>query len=488
MMNQLRKHMKVILWVVVLAFVGTIFFVWGMGGSRNKEILDQQSAAVVNDQQISYADFDRLWEQRSQELFSRLQEDPTQEQIKRLRSELISGLIDRALLKQQFDKLGLKIHSQEVAAQIAATPAFQDKGKFSQQKYLAMLQYNRINPADFESEQANALALLKMSYLLRDTSLVTEDQLRAFYLSRTRSLKLQVVNFSWKERAKSVSVPDAKIRDYFEKHKSEYDQPAEVRASHILVQFPENATEEQKLTAKLKAENLRGQIVKGGDFAEVARNNSQDPGSAAQGGDLGFFKAGMMVPEFEKAAFALKTGEMSQPVASTYGYHIIKVTDRREAKPAVLAAVRGKILDVLKEEEARRLMLTASNDFRKALEKTKDLSLAAKASGARLIVTDWVQADGKVPGVENAKAVLDKAFDLAVGKPSAAVGTAEGAAFVQVAAEKYRPFDEAAFLSKRAALLEQFKTAQAEQVMIAWLQNAKTEAKIIDNISQEKAE
>jgi peptidyl-prolyl cis-trans isomerase D len=485
MMKVLRKHMKIILWVVVLAFVGTIFFVWGMGGSRNREILNQQSAAVVNEQPVSYSEFERIWEQQSQQL-AQAKEAPTQEQIARLRSDLMSDLIDRTLLKQLFDQLKLKVYPEEVAARIAAMPAFQENGKFSGQKYISLLQYNRINPEEFEADQKNSLQILKMDRLLRDATVVSEDQLRAYFQNRSRQLKLAVAAFNWKDRLKSAVVTDAQVREYFGSHKSDFDRPAEVRASHILVKFPEGAGEEQKLTAKLKAENLRSALLKGQDFAESALKNSEDPGSAEKGGDLGFFKPGMMVPEFDKAAFALKVGEISQPIATQFGYHIIKVTDRKEAKTADLASARPKILDILKEETARRQTLDASRVFMQALKKTSDVAAAARLAGVKLITTAWLKVDGTLPGIAQAETILDRAFDLPVGKPSSGITAGDGMAFVQVTAEKYQPFSEAAFQRQRDALQEKFKDVQAEQTLLAWLEAARAKGKIVNNIKQEK--
>jgi len=487
MMNTLRKNMKVILWIVVLAFVATIFFVWGMDGGRQQDYQNQQAAAVVNDEPISYLEYDRLWDQQSQEIFGRSQEEPTPAQVQRLRNDLISELIDRVLLRQQFEKLDLKIHPEEVAARIAAMPAFQDQGKFSQEKYFSLLQYNRINPQEFEADQQSSLAILKMDRLLRDNSLVAEDSLRAYFLSRSRLLKLNGVAFNWKTLTPNIVVPEQELTEYFNKHKNEYDQPAEVRASHILVKFEANASEEQKLTAKLKAENLRAEIVKGADFAAVAAKNSDDPGSKEKGGDLGFFKPGVMVPSFEKAAFSLKVNELSNSIESPFGYHIIKVSERREAKPAVLAEVRGKILQTLREEKAREQALNASKAFMTQLKLSQDVVKAAQASGAKVIATDWVKVDGAIAGLEKSEAVLDRAFDLPVGKPSSAINIGDGVAFVQVAAERYQPFDEARYQLTHDTLLEKYKDLHAEQVLMAWLQNAKAKAKIVNNIQQEKS-
>jgi peptidyl-prolyl cis-trans isomerase D len=488
MMSTLRKNMKVILWIVVVAFVGTIFFVWGMDLGRQKDFVTHQSAAMVNDHPVSNEEFDRLWTQQQQNLYGQGKEEPTRAQIEKMRLGLVNDLIDRELLRQQFTKLGFSVFPEELAARISSISAFQVSGKFNQERYLTLLTYNHLTSDEFEASEKQSLEVLKMEMFVKNGVSITEPELRAYFKSRSRQLKLKVVVFNWKDAAKSITVSEAEAADYFDRHRREFDQPAEVKASHILIRMDPKATDEQKLTAKLKIENIRTEIAKGLDFAEAAKKYSEDPGSAKQGGDLGFFKEGMMVPAFEKAAFALKVGELSQPVLSPFGYHIIKVLDRKDAKHPTLADVRKKITDQLKESKAREAEQKAAGKFVDKLVDDKDLVAAAEQTKTPMISTDWVRVDGKIPGLEKADTVLDRAFNLPLKKPSSTISLGEALAFVQVQDEKWANVDEDAYARVHDQILEKFKSLKAEQIVAEWLSQAKAHAKIVNNIAKEKNE
>jgi peptidyl-prolyl cis-trans isomerase D len=489
MMSTLRKNMKVILWIVVIAFVGTIFFVWGMDLGRQKDFVANQSAAMVNGHPISNEEFDRLWTQEQQSLYAQSKEEPTREQTQKMRQNLVSDLIDRELLRQRFTKLGFSVFPEEVAARISSISAFQQNGKFSQERYLTLLTYNHLNPDEFENSEKQSLAVLKMEMFVKNGIQVTDGELRTYFNARSRELKLKAVIFDWKSAAKALTVPEAEVADYYDRHHKDFDEPAEVKAAHILLRLDPKATEEQKLTAKLKIENIRNEITKQGmPFAEAAKKYSEDPGSAKTGGDLGFFKAGMMVPAFEKAAFALKPGELSQPVLSDFGYHLIKVAERKEAKHLSLGDVRKKISDQLKETKAREAMQKAATKFVDRLLANKNLLTAAQETKTPVISTDWVKVDGKIPGVEKAAAILDRAFNLPLQKPSSTISQGDTIAFVQAQEEKWLPFDENTFAVSHDALLEKLKNLKAEQTVAEWLTQAKAEAKIVNNIEKEKNE
>ena len=161
-----------------------------------------------------------------------------------------------------------------------------------------------------------------------------------------KNMELNLLVF--KVSTKDVTVSEDALMSFFEEHKSDYDQPEMVKASHILVE-----TEE-------KAKEIKKKLAEGADFAELARSESTDPMSAAEGGDLGFFARGRMVPEFEKAAFAMSPGQTSAPVKSEYGYHIIRVTDRKDAHEATFDDVKDDIERTIKGNQAKSAQALAS--------------------------------------------------------------------------------------------------------------------------------
>jgi peptidyl-prolyl cis-trans isomerase C len=147
-----------------------------------------------------------------------------------------------------------------------------------------------------------------------------------------------------------INVQERDIKEFYDKNPERFQQPESVRASHILIRVEPGAPDDKKTEARAKAESLLKQVKAGGDFAALAKANSQD-GSAAQGGDLSFFGRGQMVPPFEQAAFALQPGQVSNVVETDFGYHIIKVTERRPGRTVPLAEVAPKVGQYLASQQ-----------------------------------------------------------------------------------------------------------------------------------------
>jgi peptidyl-prolyl cis-trans isomerase C len=152
------------------------------------------------------------------------------------------------------------------------------------------------------------------------------------------------------EIASKIAVKPEAVTDFYNKNQDKFQQGPRVRASHILIGIPQNADAATKQQAKSKAEALLKDLKAGKDFAEAAKANSQDPGSAPNGGDLGYFEQGQMVPPFEQAAFALKAGEMSDVVETQFGYHIIKVAEKQNSRVVPLDEAKGQIEEYLTQQ------------------------------------------------------------------------------------------------------------------------------------------
>ncbi len=149
---------------------------------------------------------------------------------------------------------------------------------------------------------------------------------------------------------KDISVTDKDVEQYYEINKDKFSVPKQVHARHILIKAESSATDEEKKKAKARAEEILDQLKKGGDFAKLAGEYSEDPVSKKKGGDLGYFAQGKMVKPFEDAAFALKPGEMSGVVETPFGYHIIKIEDIKEAQTKPFAEIKTKLAEQLTNE------------------------------------------------------------------------------------------------------------------------------------------
>ncbi len=166
-------------------------------------------------------------------------------------------------------------------------------------------------------------------------------------LSREIDRSLTVAKYVQETISKKITITPAEVADYYSGHKSEFDHPDMIRSSHILILVPQGATDEQEKIAQQRAVALLARVKKGEDFAKLAKENSMDDQSASNGGDLGLLPKGQLASEYEDAAFALQVGGISDVVRSQYGYHIIKVTDRKPAGTATLDEVRTELTDYL---------------------------------------------------------------------------------------------------------------------------------------------
>ncbi len=192
-----------------------------------------------------------------------------------------------------------------------------------------------------------------LSLAAKDAGLEKDPEVKARLDEVTKQILAQA--YLEKKLLNQQQVSEEEVKAYYEKHREKYQEPRAVRARHILIEVPQGATPEQEKEALKKAQHLRERILKGEDFAKLAQKYSADPGTKEKGGELGFFTQGQMVKEFEEAAFRLKPGEVSEPVRTPFGYHLIQVEEIKEAKQRSFAEVKDKVREDLiqaKEEAA----------------------------------------------------------------------------------------------------------------------------------------
>jgi len=241
--------------------------------------------------------------------------------------QALEQLTSAELLYQAGQKLEIKDLDKQVDAKVS-----QGKAKFA-------------NTQDFEK----AVQALDM----------TESDLRDY----TRR-DITISNFIQQSIAAKVSVSDEDSKKFYDQNQDKFSQSESVRASHILIGVDSNATAEDKKKAKEKAEKLRKDIAAGADFAALAKSDSTCP-SSQQGGDLGYFVKGQMVPPFEQAAFAMKPGDVSDVVETQFGYHIIKLTDKKKAETVAFKDVKPRIAEYLKGQKVSEAVNAYLTEARK---------------------------------------------------------------------------------------------------------------------------
>ncbi len=381
--------------IVVWTIVGLIIVTFALFGLSSYLTGDAKtSIAEVNGTEITQNQLLRAQQnylQRMQQMLGK-QFNPAMFDNDLVRQEVLQGLITREVIQQYIEDAGFQPATQQVLDYIKSLPAFQEDGQFSSERYKQVLRLQGIVPEQFETDVAGDLAAEQLRSGIIQTAFVTpaeleryarlknqqrdigyltleldsfleqvkpdEGEIAAFYeANRAQFMTPEKVSVNYleldlKQLAKSYDVSEEQIKQHYESNYSNYvKKPQQRQARHILLTINAEQTEEK---ARQQAEQLRQQIIDGADFAELAKQFSQDPGSAKQGGDLGFFGKGVMDPAFEEVAFSLAEGEVSRPVKTRFGYHLIKVEKIRPAKVTPLPEVSNQIRQELQMRQAEQ--------------------------------------------------------------------------------------------------------------------------------------
>ena len=423
MFDAVRNNKKIV--QVFLVLIALPFAFFGVESFRDGGA--GVDVAKVGEVKISQQEFQQAVREQQDRLRAQLGElDPKVLDNPEFRQAILDDLIDQRLLFQEVRKRHLFASDDAVRQAIMAVEAFQENGQFSQQRYEALLSAQGMSPAGFEAQVRQDLALQQLAGTIGRSGIVSQrvmDKVLALQ-SEARHVQefvLPVENYVGKvkledgaakkfydenteqfrtpDQAKveyvvltpeslAVEVSEAEIKAWYDGHKERYQQPEERRASHILIA----AEKLGKDKARQKAEEVLREVqAKPAAFAELARKHSDDPGSASQGGDLGFFGRGMMVKPFEDATFALRDGEVSGVVESDFGFHIIKLTGQHVAREKPLAEVRGEIERELKSSAVARKFAEAAESFSNMVyEQSDSLQPVADQFKLKIQRSDWI--------------------------------------------------------------------------------------------------
>ena len=423
MFDAVRNNKKIV--QVFLVLIALPFAFFGVESFRDGGA--GVDVAKVGEVKISQQEFQQAVREQQDRLRGQLGElDPKVLDNPEFRQAILDDLIDQRLLFQEARKRHLFASDDAVRQAIMAVEAFQDNGQFSQQRYEALLSAQGMSPAGFEAQVRQDLALQQLAGTIGRSGIVSQrvtDKVLALQ-SEARHVQefvLPVENYVAKvkledgaakkfydenteqfrtpDQAKveyvvltpeslAVEVSEAEIKAWYDGHKERYQQPEERRASHILIA----AEKLGKDKARQKAEEVLREVqAKPAAFAELARKHSDDPVSASQGGDLGFFGRGMMVKPFEDATFALRDGEVSGIVESDFGFHIIKLTGQHVAREKPLAEVRGEIERELKSSAVARKFAEAAESFSNMVyEQSDSLQPVAEQFKLKIQRSDWI--------------------------------------------------------------------------------------------------
>lgn len=421
MLAALRTNTKVILWIVVVAFLGFIFATWGRGLQRSRSGPQKGMIGQVGAVSIRYQDYADALRANLKAYAERSGGQINDDIRAAIEDQTWQTMVSEILINQEIERLGIDVSDERVfdilwnnpPQAIYTSPAFQDEsGNFDFDLYHREIQ---LHPERWEDVAEYYRKTLKQQILQQEivtAAFVNENELWSEYITLNQKVRVSYVAVD----AASIDVTDltpsdADARAYFEAHRAEYERPPMV--SLAFVRFPKVPTEEDEQDVIARLQDLADAVRDGEDFGELAKVYSEDP-SGANGGDLGYLKKGAMPPEFEAAAQTLAVGQVSQPVKTANGYYIIKVEGRRRAGTETEVHARA----ILARAQASEQTLTAIEEAAtRLLEKAKDGGLTATADSLGLEAqTTPPFAEGRfIPGVGSASTAVALAFQERVG-------------------------------------------------------------------------
>ncbi|MBN2694792.1 peptidylprolyl isomerase [bacterium] len=422
MLNFLKKGAGTFL-LGAIAFVFVVSFGPGSNGCQTTAPGEGPTYAIkVGDDEISEGLYQENY-RRNKLYYSSLRMNVSENDIVEL---TVAQLKNEYVLLKEAEKIGLKISEKERNEYIKAQPEFQIEGQFDFQRYKEILtNYYGTTPVLYEESVNRNLMILKMRNILTSSISISENELWKNYEESQKSVVLSYIKFNPTVEKKDVVVTEAEIQEYlksneasvkelYEKSKNSYKHAEEVKASHILVSVTKDKDDAK---AKSEIEGYLKQIKDGASFEEIAKNHSDCP-SKSKGGDLGYFTKDRMVKPFSDAAFALKVGDISEPVKTQFGYHIIKAVDHKQPYEESFDDVKVKITtDLIKDKKYADSLIALKAEAQKIYDNGKDLESILKGN-PNLKVEDSSKISQKssyVNGLGTQKDMIKDAFSTKQG-------------------------------------------------------------------------
>lgn len=422
MLQFIRERAQGVVAVIIILFLCLTFLLWGI--DEYMRAARQVIVAEVNGEDIDLAayqtNFQRLRQRAQAELGDQFDSSIwTEESTKK---QALDFLVEERLLAQTIGDARLRISDPQIAAFIRGAETFAVDGKFSLERYKQAVNMLGFTEAGFEAQARNDLAVQQLragvalsafatepeaqrlaqlfaqkrdiGYALiepgeLDSVTVSDADAEAYYESNPDAFRvdekvtLEYLELSLDDLKKEIPVDDQLLTAHYEATRETYTTQEQRSANHILVQLKKGASAEEEATAKAKIETLRALVQGGSSFEEVAKQNSDDVGSRAEGGDTGLFPRGVMAPEFEAAVFAMQPGELSPPVKTEFGYHLIRVREIKPGGTKSFEEVRHEVEEAYRREQAENLYFDRAEAFSNAVTEHPD-SLEAAADAMNL--------------------------------------------------------------------------------------------------------
>ena len=474
MLDRMRRHKAWLKWTLALA--GFALLVLGFPliqppPETTGALTDV--LAQVGDQEITVGEFQTLYRRQLQSYQVQSGGEITADILRSMGidRQLLQQVIDEYAALQEAARLGVTVSDSEVREAIVSLPAFQQDGEFiGEAAYLQMLRMQQppLAPAEFEESVRRSLMLQRLQAAITDWITVSDEDVEREHVRRNERVRLSAISFRaddfregleatdddvaalFEQNANDYLVPekrrlrfvlidvpalkaqftpsDADVQAYYDNNLDRYTEEVDLRVSHILLR-----TQDRELAdVQAQAASIATEARDGADFAELARRYSEDEGTREAGGDLGRITRGQMVPEFEGAAFALEQDEVSDPVTSMFGVHVIKAIEKSGGTMQTVDEVRDGIVDLLQQESADARAAALSEAMSLEIDEAADLEAAAVRRGLEVQESGFAALGEPILGLGFSSEVTTQAFQLADGEVVGPIPTPTGPAFVTV--------------------------------------------------------
>ena len=477
MLDRMRRHKGWLKWslgLVVLAFI--VFYIpsflddptaIGVGALPGEVI------AEVEGREVTAGQFLQRYNSQIQAYRTAYGSQMSDQLLRQMGidQQILQQMIDEQASLVEAERLGLTVSDEELAQQIFSIPGLQENGRFiGEQRYELVLrsQIPPMTKAQFEDNLRRSLMIDKLRSALTDWMTVADADVEREFTERNEKVKLQVVALTADRFRDQVTVTDADVAAYFEMHTADYrigeqrkvkmlvldreqaqaktivpagdvqryyndniaqyQTPEQIRASHILL----TTAGKDEATVQEQAEDILKQARAGADFAALATTFSEDEGSKVNGGDLDYFSRGRMVPEFETAAFAMQPGQVGDLVKSQFGFHIIKVVDKKAGVTRTFDEVRPQIEEQLKAQRTDQQLTARATELAGRIDDPSDLDTVAREQGLMVTESEFFGREDPIPGLGAAPQVALAAFSLADTAVSAPIASPRGPVFLTV--------------------------------------------------------
>jgi len=499
--NRKKRVVQVIMGLAVLPFL-----FWGVESYRSDG--KEGYVAIVDGEEIPRREYEQALRDHHERMRAMLGAnfDSAMLDSFEVRNSVLERLIQQRLLHREAVNNGFIVLDSQLVKTIREIPAFQKDNKFSKQQYEDLLRNQGLTPTIFESRVRQELLLQQLldgysengfapktvaervrylSEVQREISqsqiepehflpqmMPEEADVNAYYekhkadFNLPERVRVEYLVLSLDAVAKNETVSDEAIHAYFEEHQDEFGQPEERKASHILITVSADASGDERLLAREKAENILEQVRKDPEqFAEIAKEHSDDTGSATRGGDLGFFGRGMMVKSFEDSIFAMQLDEISDIVETDFGFHVIKLTDIKEEKPPNLKEVREQIENKLKIQIVGSIFGEIAEDFSNVVyEQGDSLQIAAEKFELIPQQTDWITRSSSEPSILANEKLLSAIFskETISNQRNTEAIEVKPDTFVSARVIEHKPATAQSLMVVREQLIEKVKQQMAE--------------------------